>query len=64
MAKCLECENTSFRAHQRCYHDVTVDENNNFLDNIEIYMTEKPYGPYTCTKCGRIYDELPKEFPE
>ena len=61
MAKCPKCENTSFSDHQRCYHDIIVDENNNFLTNIEIYESETPYGPYTCFNCKTVYPELPKE---
>jgi len=57
------CDN--FYAHQQVYVDVIVDGDNNFLanavsSNLEYSITEagKPYGPYTCLKCGREYDDL------
>ena len=53
-----ECGNNEFNAHQKCYHDVIVDGNNMFLQNENIYESEHPYGPYTCTKCGKEYEEL------
>lgn len=55
--KCI-CGNDKFHAHQQCYHDVTVDGNNIFLDDRGCYDSEKPYGPYTCTACGKQYEEL------
>ena len=63
MRRC-ECGNTRFHAHQRVYMDILVDANNNFTDNetkdatSSIYDAETPYGPYTCTKCGRSYESL------
>lgn len=61
--KCAKCGNDEFYAHQRVYMDVVVDVNNTFIRNISdvessIYESEVPYGPYTCTKCGREYDSL------
>ena len=62
--KCPICGNSEFAAHQQCYLDVIVDENNSFLRNAEetadasIYEASEPYGPYTCTKCGYEFDEV------
>jgi hypothetical protein len=62
--KCLKCGNTEYYAHQQVYVDVVVDENNNFIKNTggtteaSIYESNKPYGPYTCTKCRAQYEEL------
>ena len=55
--KC-SCGNDQFFAHQRCYNDIVVDENNNFQDNLIVYDAESPYGPYQCTSCDKEYDEL------
>lgn len=59
------CGCSNFYARQRLYVDVVVDGNNNFLgngvdDNLShsISESERPYGPYTCIRCGREYDEL------
>lgn len=56
---CPKCGNHHFIAHQKCYHDIIVDSNNNFQDNIEIYASADPYGPYTCSLCGTEYPNLP-----
>lgn len=55
--KC-NCGNDKFFAHQIARHDIIVDEHNNFQENVDIYDSEAPYGPYTCTKCDKEYDEL------
>lgn len=55
--KCPNCGNNKFTGHQLVRMDVLVDENNNFIEQIEIYDSEKPYGPYTCTNCGQEYDD-------
>ena len=55
--KC-ECGNNKFYAHQRCYHDVIVDGNNFFEEDVSISVAETPYGTYTCTECGKQYEEL------
>lgn len=57
MKRCL-CGSTVFNAHQRCYHDVTVDETGAFLEDKGIYQSETPYGPFTCVVCQREYDEI------
>lgn len=55
--KCV-CGNDRFYARQVCYHSITVDGNNFFEDDYGVYGCLNPYGPYTCTECGREYDEL------
>ena len=58
------CGNDHFYAHQIVRVDVIVDADGCFEDNAtdrlesSIYDAEKPYGPFTCTSCGREYDEL------
>lgn len=58
------CNNKEFFAHQKCFVDVVVDGNNNFLknkyENFEqsVYESEKPYGQYTCSNCGEEFNEL------
>ena len=56
--KCTNCGNNQFVGHQIVRMEVVVDENNNFLEQREIYDAETPYGPFTCTKCGREYDDI------
>jgi len=60
--KC-RCGNGYFYAHQLCRHDIIIDGDGHFEDNIEIYDSEKPYGTFTCTACGVEYEEL-SEIPE
>ena len=61
--KCT-CGNDRFIAHQIIHADVIVGADGEFLENVtetleaSIYDSEKPYGPFTCTACGREYDEL------
>ena len=61
---CKKCGNSELIAHQVPRADIVVDGNNNFLRNMEcgldasVYDAGKPYGPYTCTRCGEEYDEL------
>lgn len=68
MRKCT-CGNDKFYAHQACYLDVIVDGDNHFEDNAmktaeeSVYESDDPYGPYTCTKCGKEYDEV-EDIPE
>jgi|GEM_PF-1932670 len=56
--KRCKCSHDRFSAHQRCYHNIIVDSDNSFVDNVDIYDSEKPYGPYSCEKCGAEYDDL------
>ena len=61
--KCKICGGESFIAHQVCHMDVLVDEDGCFIDNVEngIYDSARPFGPFTCTRCGAVYDELDEE---
>ena len=58
------CGNNRYFAHQKIRADVITDENGNFYSNAKdilessVYDSEKPYGPFVCTKCGKEYDEL------
>lgn len=60
--KC-KCGNGYFYAHQLCRHDIIMDGDGNFEQNIEIYDSERPYGTFTCTSCGANYEEL-SEIPD
>lgn len=68
MKRC-KCGNTKFYAHQVCRLDVIVDGDNNFISNASesgeasIYDSGNPYGPFICTKCGSVYDDL-TDLPE
>lgn len=53
-----KCGNKRFTASQRCYHDVIVNESGIFEENISIFESERPYGPFRCTKCGAVYEYL------
>lgn len=61
MRRC-KCGCTRFYAHQVCRADIIVDQDNNFMGDlnghISVYDAEEPYGPYTCEKCGAEYDSL------
>lgn len=58
------CGCARFIGHQLIRADVVVDGNGEFLENCDpsleaaIYDAEKPYGPFTCTACGKEYEEL------
>jgi len=61
--KC-DCGNDKFFAHQILRVDVVVNENGQWYEyakeNLEycIYDAEQPYGPFTCTKCGKEYENI------
>lgn len=64
MMVCKVCGGKEFSANQVCYHEIIVDADGEFVKNDErtflngIYDAEKPYGPFTCVACGKIYEEL------
>lgn len=49
--KC-QCGSVKFIGTQRCIHDVYVDENGNFIEDIQISYADRPYGPFYCAECG------------
>lgn len=61
---CKHCKNNRFIGHQIIRADILVDESGDFVENLpegleaHVYDSEKPYGPFTCTKCGAEYDTL------
>jgi predicted RNA-binding Zn-ribbon protein involved in translation (DUF1610 family) len=60
---CEDCGNTEFYGHQKCRMNVVVDGDNNWLrnspeDQSACYDSESPYGPFTCTQCGKEIEEL------
>lgn len=69
---CPFCKNDQFFGHQLVRMDVLVDEDGDYVDSDNtggnIYDAEKPYGPFTCTKCGAVFEDLndgevPQELP-
>lgn len=62
--KCKICGSETFEAHQELHVDVICDGDGDFIDNLaetlEASISESwnPYGPFTCTHCGAVYDEL------
>ena len=53
-----ECGNDRFYAHQHVLHDVLVNENGNFIQDEGSIDSEEPHGPFMCTQCKKVYDEL------
>ncbi len=58
--KC-KCGSRYFTAHQVCHHDIIVDDDGKYKEDLLIYYHEKSFGPFTCIKCGSIYEELEEE---
>lgn len=62
--KCKICGSETFEAHQILYADVICDGDGEFVENLadtldeSVYGSDRPYGPFTCTKCGAVYEEL------
>lgn len=62
--KCPFCNGNEFTAHQVCHMDILVDGDNRFLANpngtadTNIYESQEPFGPYTCTTCGAEFENL------
>lgn len=61
--KACVCGNQKFYGSQVCYHDIIVDEYGNFIENVGIGESDKPYGFFTCTNCDAVYDDL-DDLPE
>lgn len=53
-----ECGNDRFYAGQRCHYSVIVDEYGTWEENVCCEDSDDPYGPFTCTKCSKEYDDL------
>ncbi len=64
--RCPFCGSERFIGHQEIRADVYVGGNGEFEDNLpggmeaNIYDSSRPYGPFTCSKCGQEYDPLPE----
>lgn len=58
---CKNCGNDKFYAMQALDATVVVDENGEFYRNLDsglenaVMSAERPRGPYTCTRCGQVY---------
>jgi hypothetical protein len=52
------CGNSEFFAAQVCHHRIKVNGQNEYEEEVEIQEVTSPYGPYTCTKCGKEYESL------
>ena len=65
--RCPFCGSTRFIGHQIIRASVYVGGDGQFEDNLPgglepaIYDAEKPYGPFTCDRCGQEFDELPED---
>ena len=60
--RACKCGCNRFTASQKCFRFVVVDENNDCLDEGNVYDSEEPFGAYYCSWCSRTYeslDELP-----
>ena len=64
--RCHVCGCEEFIGHQLIRADVCVGSSGEFERNLKggleahIYDAEKPYGPFTCMKCGAEFSELPE----
>lgn len=66
MDKRCSCGNDTFSAFQNVKRSVIVNRKREFLDEGEdgnIEVTSEPYGPYECTRCGKVYKSL-EELPD
>lgn len=65
--KC-DCGNEQFYANQVLHIDIVVDEDEEFIRNVDndtsaggvvpaIFSVGKPSGPYVCTECSAIIEE-------
>lgn len=55
---CPNCGNDEFYAKMTAYHDVTVDEDGDLVEDNGYEDSDFPYGPFTCTECGSVFDDL------
>ena len=59
---CSKCKNSEFYGNLRKHIIVVVNGENQFLKEYKevtsSYSDEEPYGPYECTKCGALFNEL------
>ena len=60
---CKSCGCSTFLFLQICRADILVsgltgEFCGNMPGGIAIYDTGNPYGPFQCTGCGAVYDEL------
>ena len=69
--QCPHCGGQKFRAKQKLYVDVIVDENNTFLSNdmipdteLSINQVDSPYGPYQCVGCDTVFDDLDEQLSD
>jgi len=64
--RCPFCGSERFIGHQQIRADVYVGGDGEYEDNLSggleanIYDSSHPYGPFTCSKCGKEYDPLPE----
>lgn len=56
--KCKFCGGNRFIGHQTAYHDIIVDGDANFEEDISCYDSDNPYGPFACAACGAEYEKL------
>jgi hypothetical protein len=55
--KC-RCGNDRFAARQLARHDIIVNALGGYIEDKGAYDAEQPYGPFTCTVCDTVYEEL------
>ena len=64
MKTCPDCGGVEFSASQKCYCNIIVDGENDFLrndskdDSVNILEADKPYGPYQCLICRAEFESL------
>lgn len=60
---CQKCGGVEFEGHQVQHHSVLVDKHGAWVEDIECYEADRPFGPFYCRKCGAVYPELPLSNP-
>jgi len=59
--KCPVCGCSTWQAHQVQHFEVLVDEDNTWIENNLCYYSAEPFGPYECTNCQHVEDEIKEE---
>jgi len=56
---CPYCGGKEFIGQQKISHSVIVDAEGNWVKDNSVYDSEDPFGPFECSNCGELFDELP-----
>lgn len=56
---CPYCGGKEFIGNQKVSNTVIVDAEGNWIRDNRAYDRENPFGPFECSNCGELFDELP-----